>query len=80
MPDDPRPPAAAPGPALTGEEVELLFTLVRRRYGARLTAEQLAGVRQALDTIARQVAALRAVPLDNADAPWPPFVPYRAEP
>lgn len=60
-------------------EVETLFALVRERYGSRLDAEQLAGVRTALEGIVQAARALRAVRLTNADEPGQPFVPYRAD-
>lgn len=61
------------------DEVELLFTLVRGRYGRRLTSEQLEGVRAAVTAIVEGARALRAVRLGNADAPWQPFVPFRSD-
>jgi len=59
-------------------EVDLLLGLVRHRYGGRLTAEQLAALRQGVEAIAELGAALRAVPLTNADEPLAPFTPIRA--
>jgi hypothetical protein len=70
---------AGPEPT-TDEEVETLFALVRQRYGSRLTAAQLDGVRKGIEAIVAQARALRQVRLENADAPFPPFVPFRAEP
>jgi len=61
------------------EEVDELFALVRRRYGARLTAEELEGVRRGVVAIVAQVAALRAVRLSNADEPVQRFTPFRAD-
>jgi hypothetical protein len=60
-------------------EVEVLFALVRQRYGSRLTAAELAGVRQGVESIVATVRALRARRLTNADEPFPPFVPFRAD-
>jgi hypothetical protein len=60
-------------------EVETLFALVRERYGGRLDAEQLAGVRTAIVGIVQAARALRAVRLTNADEPGQPFASYRAE-
>ena len=62
------------------EEVETMLALVRERYGSRLDADQLAGVRTAIEGIVRASRALRAVRLGNADEPAPPFAAYRAEP
>jgi hypothetical protein len=61
-------------------EVETLLALVRERYGSRLDADQLAGVRTAIEAIVQASRALRAVRLTNADEPAQPFAAYRAEP
>ncbi|HMH77363.1 MAG TPA: hypothetical protein VK547_12105 [Candidatus Udaeobacter sp.] len=61
-------------------EVETLLALVRERYGSRLDADQLAGVRTAIEGIVQAAHALRAVRLSNADEPAQPFAAYRAEP
>jgi len=57
-----------------------MLNLVRQRYGSRLTADQLDGVRQGIRSIVTAVRALRAIRLRNADEPVPPFVPLREEP
>jgi len=61
-------------------EMETMLALVRERYGSRLDAEQLAGVRTAIESIVQASRALRAVRLTNADEPAQPFAAYRAEP
>ena len=61
-------------------EVETLLALVRERYGSRLDADQLAGVRTAIEAIVQAARALRAVRLTSADEPGQPFAAYRAEP
>ena len=61
-------------------EVETLLALVRERYGNRLDADQLAGVRTAIEGIVQAARAFRAVRLSNADEPAQPFAAYRAEP
>jgi hypothetical protein len=61
-------------------EVDTMLALVRARYGSRLDAEQLAGVRTAIEAIVQASRALRAVRLTNADEPAQPFAAYRAEP
>ena len=61
-------------------EVETLLALVHARYGSRLDADQLAGVRTAIEGIVQAARALRAVRLSNADEPAQPFAAYRAEP
>ena len=61
-------------------EVETMLALVRERYGSRLDAEQLAGVRTSIEGIVQASRALRAVRLGNADEPAQPFAAYRADP
>ena len=61
-------------------EVETMLALVRERYGSRLDADQLAGVRTAIEGIVQAARALRAVRLTNADEPAQPFAAYRADP
>ena len=59
-------------------EVETLFTLVRQRYGDRLTPEQLEAVKKGVEGVVEMARALRAVRLGDSDEPMQPFVPYRA--
>jgi hypothetical protein len=61
-------------------EVDTMLELVRERYGSRLDADQLAGVRTSIEAIVQASRALRAVRLTNADEPAQPFAAYRAEP
>ena len=61
-------------------EVETMLALVQKRYGSRLDAEQLAGVRTSIEGIVQAARALRAVRLGNADEPAQPFAAYRADP
>jgi hypothetical protein len=56
-------------PESARHEAELLFSLVRERYGSRLTPEQLEAVRAGVASIVEAAQALRAVRLDNADGP-----------
>jgi hypothetical protein len=67
-------------PEAVRAEADTLLALVRERYGARLTAEQLDDVRAAIVSIVQAAHALRAVRLDNADEPGQPFAAYRADP
>jgi len=66
-------------PEAVHREAEILFELIRARYGERLTAEQLDGVRRGVIAIVAQSAALRAVRLGNADEPVQRFTPFRAD-
>jgi len=56
-------------PGAGHDEAGLLFSLVRQRYGERLTAAELEAVRGGVATIVDAVRALRAVRLENADGP-----------
>ena len=58
-------------------EVESLFELVRRRYGERLSDEEMEEVRKGVENIAEASDALRAVKLDNSDEPFSVFTPFR---
>jgi hypothetical protein len=66
-----------PGPAES--EIELRLSLLRLRYGDRLSVEQVDDLRRTMQGIVAQVRALRAVPLANADEPLPRFVPLRGD-
>ena len=63
----------------TDRERDVLFELIRARYGSRLTPEQLDGVRRGVTAVVAQAAALRAVRLGNADEPVQRFTPFRAD-
>jgi hypothetical protein len=60
-------------------EIELRLSLLRLRYGDRLSAEQIADLRRTVQGIVAQVRALRAVPLANADEPLPRLIPFRGD-
>jgi hypothetical protein len=60
-------------------EAEALFTLVRSRYGERLTEEQLAELRAHVASQVERARTLRAVRLKNSDEPAQPFAPFRAD-
>ena len=65
-------------PLPTGE-AEALVELLRVRYGDRLTATELEGLRRDVAAIVEQAAALRRVRLDNAAEPAQRFAPFRAD-
>ncbi len=73
---EPQPEAAGSDAA----EVGALFALVRQRYGDRMTAEELAAVREGIEGIVKGARALRAVRLKASDEPLQLFAPFRAEP
>ena len=73
-------PEAIRAPEAIRPEVETMLALVRERYGSRLSADELAGVRTVIEGIVQAAHALRAVRLTNADEPGQPFAAYRADP
>jgi hypothetical protein len=66
-------------PEAVRAEVDALFSLVRERYGGRLSPEELEAVRKDVEAIVHSARALRAVRLANTDEPGQPFAPYRAD-
>ncbi len=60
-------------------ETDTLFEIVRERYGARLTGEQLDDLRKIVRGQVDAARALRAVRLTNADEPFQRFASYRAD-
>ena len=62
-------------PESAATEADLVFELIRERYGSRLTAEQLEDVRMSIAATIDEIRALRAVPLRNSDGPYLPLPP-----
>lgn len=60
-------------------EAQALFQMVKSRYGDRLDADQLDGVREGVDAIVEAAQALRSVKLEGGDEPMSVFTPYRGE-
>lgn len=58
-------------------EVDDLFEFVRKRYGNRLTQEELENVREKVVQIVETAVALRSVRLKNSDEPFFVFSPLR---
>ncbi|HTY76732.1 MAG TPA: hypothetical protein VMI34_02845 [Candidatus Bathyarchaeia archaeon] len=56
-------------------EFDAAFEIVRQRYGARLTPEQLEDLRKTVRGQVDAARAVRAVRLTNADEPLPRFEP-----
>lgn len=73
-------PETSRAPEAIRPEVETMLALVRERYGSRLSPDELAGVRTAIEGIVQAAHALRAVRLDNGEEPGQAFAAYRAEP
>ncbi len=62
---------------LRREEASLLFEIVRRGYGDRLSPEELEEVRRGVERIVEMSVELRSVKLRNWDEPSFTFRPYR---
>ena len=58
-------------------EAELMFDVVRERYGDRLDDEQLEEVRKGVEDIFEAAQTLREIKLENGDEPFSMFVPFR---
>jgi hypothetical protein len=62
------------------DEAEILFTLIRARYAARLDAAQLDELRTTVEGMVRDVAAIRAATIPEDAEPGQAFVACRAAP
>ncbi|HEX3178461.1 MAG TPA: hypothetical protein VHZ49_17430 [Methylomirabilota bacterium] len=60
-------------------EAEILFALIRSRYGSRLDAAQLEELRTVVDGLVRDVAVLRAAVIPDDAEPAQGFTPYRSD-
>ncbi len=61
----------------TKKEAELMFDVVRERYGDRLDDEQLEEVKKGVEGIFEAAQTLREIKLENGDEPFSTFAPYR---
>jgi hypothetical protein len=61
------------------EESEILFQLIKEKYGDRLTTEELNEVKNGVEKVAEIAEALRQVNLGNWDEPFSIFKPYKEE-
>ncbi len=59
-------------------EIDRHLANLRDQFGAWLTDEQVAVVRERLVAALQAGEAMRAVPLDNTDEPFTTFAPYRS--
>ena len=59
-------------------EIDRHLANLRNQFGARLTDDQVAVVRERLTAALQAGEAMRAVSLDNADEPFTTFAPYRS--
>ena len=74
--DDPKPKPEPPKPI---DEAEARMALVVARFGkhAKLDEAARAAIRNDVAGVVRRGEALRKIPLDNGDGPFPIFHPYR---
>jgi hypothetical protein len=57
-------------------ETEILFTLIKTRFGDRVTPEEIEEMRKGLTSILDAVKAMRTIKLENGDEPYQFFKPY----
>lgn len=60
-------------------ESEHLFTIIKERYGERLSDEELVEVKKGVDRLVEAAEKLREIRLENGDEPFFVFRPYRGE-
>jgi len=60
-------------------ESEHLFTIIKERYGERLSDEELAEVKKGVEKIVEAAEKIREIRLENGDEPFFVFRPYRGE-
>ena len=60
-------------------EKELMFELIKTKYGDRLDTEQLEAVEKSLERVYTVLEEIRNIPLKNNDEPFNVFKPYRRD-
>ncbi len=60
-------------------ESELLFNIIKERYGEGLSDDELAEVKKGVEKIVEAAEKLREIRLENGDEPFFVFRPYRGE-
>ena len=61
------------------KESEHLFSIIKERYGERLSEDELAEVKKGVDRIVEAAEKLREIKLENGDEPFFVFRPYRGD-
>jgi hypothetical protein len=61
------------------KESEHLFSIIKERYGERLSEDELAEVKKGVDRIVEATEKLREIRLENGDEPFFVFRPYRGD-
>jgi len=64
---------------MDSEEAETLFSLVKEKYGDKITEEEFDEVKKAVERIVETSMELRKVELGNWDEPFSVFKPYRRD-
>ena len=64
---------------MDSEEAETLFSLVKEKYGDKITEEELDEVKKAVERIVETSMELRKVEMGNWDEPFSVFKPYRRD-
>jgi hypothetical protein len=64
---------------MDSEEAETLFSLVKEKYGDKITEEELDEVKKGIERIVETSMELRKVELGNWDEPFSVFKPYRRD-
>ena len=57
-------------------ESEILFNIVKEKYGYVLNDMQLKAVKESVDELVKNAEALRKIKLDDRDEPFSVFTPY----
>lgn len=64
---------------VSDRESEHLFSIIKERYGDRLTEEQLDEVSVGVNRLTEAAKALREIRLENWDEPFSVFRPFKGE-
>ncbi len=64
---------------MDSEEAETLFSLVKEKYGDKITEEEFDEVKKGVERIVETSMELRKVELGNWDEPFSVFKPYRRD-
>lgn len=64
---------------MDSEEAETLFSLVKEKYGDKITEEEFDEVKKGIERIVETSMELRKVELGNWDEPFSVFKPYRRD-
>jgi len=63
----------------TENDGKFLYDMLKRRYGERLTPEELEEVKKGVENMRKAADKLRSVKLQNCDEPPALIIPYRKD-